>query len=168
MLVALIYAAVSSGADPGAESHILLCRLLVKIKLTGDLKVASTAWEQSARSIKEEKSKSKQTSSRSLMDAVSENDEAADDQNVKAEKRKGKRTSSRSLMDAISENGEAANDQIVKEERIGGDQNVKEEKRKSKGKVKALFDVVFEQSGIGLAAALAPRKGGLAPPGNNW
>jgi hypothetical protein len=68
----------------------------------------------------------------------------------------------------ISENGKATNDQIVKEERIGGDQNVKEEKRKSKGKVKALFDVVFEQSGIGLAAALAPRKGGLAPPGDNW
>ncbi len=57
---------------------------------------------------------------RSLMGAVSENGEAANDQNVKAEKRKGKRTSSRSLMDAISENDEAADDQNVKTEKRKG------------------------------------------------
>jgi hypothetical protein len=51
MLASQIYAAVSSGADPGPDSHIPLCRLLLKMELTGDLREVSRAWEQAARSV---------------------------------------------------------------------------------------------------------------------
>lgn len=50
-LVALIYAAVSAGANPGADSHISFCQLLLKTELTGDLRKVSKAWEQTARSV---------------------------------------------------------------------------------------------------------------------
>ena len=51
MLIALVYAAVSAGANPGADSHISFCRLLLQAELKGDLSDVSRSWVQMARSI---------------------------------------------------------------------------------------------------------------------
>jgi hypothetical protein len=49
--VALIYAAVSSGADPIIDSHMSTCRELLQLQLSSDSKWVSKAWEKTARSI---------------------------------------------------------------------------------------------------------------------
>ena len=51
MHMALIYAALSSGADSGVDSYVSVCRALLPLELSKEVKGASKAWEQMARSI---------------------------------------------------------------------------------------------------------------------
>eukprot|EP00980_Cylindrotheca_fusiformis_P020951 scaffold7970_cov118-Cylindrotheca_fusiformis.AAC.7 len=48
MLVALVYASVSSGVDPGSSRHILFCRTLLKLQLSAN---ASGEWTYIARAV---------------------------------------------------------------------------------------------------------------------
>jgi hypothetical protein len=51
MLMGLIYAALSSNADPGKEQYLPMCRLVTKVSLNGQSTHAPKAWKQSARSM---------------------------------------------------------------------------------------------------------------------
>ena len=50
LLTSLIFAALSSGADPGPNEHVKVCRLLLETTLVGDLN-CSKPWEQTCRTV---------------------------------------------------------------------------------------------------------------------
>lgn len=47
----LIYAALSSGANPGKENYVSLCKSLIAVELSGDTKHISNTWQHMARSV---------------------------------------------------------------------------------------------------------------------